>query len=145
MFIREVKKHNKGHEKEFISHRLVESYRTEKGPRQRVILDLGRLTIPRSQWKALADAIEAKVSGQRLLFAVDPEIDELAAHYAQQIVQQHLLQQPAPEKEEPPAKEYETIDTGSLQNLRSRTVGGEYVGLETCKRLGLDCLFKKLA
>ena len=30
MFIKEIKKKNKGSDKEYISHRLVESYRTEK-------------------------------------------------------------------------------------------------------------------
>jgi transposase len=144
MFIREIKKRNKAYEKEFICHRLVESYRTEKGPRQRVILDLGCLTIPKDQWKALADAIEAKVSGQKILFAIAAEIDTLATHYAQQIIQQHLQQQPLPEPEEPPEKEFETIDVGSLQNSRCRTIGGEYVGLEACQRLGLESFFEKL-
>ena len=87
MFIREIKKRNKAYKKELICHRLVESYRTEKGPRQCVILDLGCLTIPKDQMKALANAIEAKVSGQKIMFVIDPKIDTLATHYAQQIIQ----------------------------------------------------------
>ena len=144
MFIREIKKRNTPYEKEFLCHRLVESYRTDKGPRQRVLLDLGCLSIPKEQWKALADAIEAKVSGQKLLFAIDQEIDTLATHYAQQLIQKHLANQPSPEREEPSEQEYETVDVGSLQNSRCRTLGGEYVGLEACKRLHLESFLQKL-
>ncbi len=144
MFIREIKKRNRPYEKEFISHRLVESYRTANGPRQRVILDLGCLAIPKDQWKALADAIEAKVSGQRLLFAVSKELEELATYYAQQIIKQHLEIKPAVAPEEPKANEFETIDVGSIQNSHCRTIGGEYVGLAACRRLKLESLFQKL-
>jgi len=49
MFIKEIKKRNKHYDKEFISHRLVESYRSERGPRHRTILNLGQLKIPKEQ------------------------------------------------------------------------------------------------
>lgn len=145
MFIRQIKRRNKPYDKEFIAHRLVESYRTAKGPRQRVILDLGTLEIPKEQWKMLADAIEAKVSGQKSMFTVDQKIETLAAHYAQMIIQHHLQQQPqAAGSKEPPEAKYETVDVHSLQNLQSRSIGGEYVGLAACKRLGLEPFFEKL-
>jgi len=37
LLIRETKKSNKGYKKQFIYHLLVESYRTDKGPRQSVL------------------------------------------------------------------------------------------------------------
>jgi transposase len=141
MFIREIKRRNKPYKKEFIAHRLVESYRTAKGPRQRVIMDLGTLDIPKEQWKALANAIEAKVSGQKSMFKVDQKIETLASQYAQQIIQRHLWKQPVAEKQE---KEFETVDINSMQNSQCRTIGGEYVGLEACKRLRLQSFFEKL-
>jgi transposase len=141
MFIREIKRRNKPYKKEFIAHRLVESYRTEKGPRQRVIMDLGTLDIPKEQWKALANTIEAKVSGQKSMFKVDKKIETLATQYAQQIIQRHLWQQPVAEKKD---KEFATVDINSLQNSQCRTIGGEYVGLEACKRLRLQSFFEKL-
>ena len=67
MFIKEIKKHNKGYAPVFIYHRLMESYRTDRGPRQRTILNLGKLELPKEQWKLLADRIEDKVSGQQSL------------------------------------------------------------------------------
>ena len=74
MFIKEIKKKNKGYEKVFTSHRLMESYRTEKGPRQRTVLNLGRLEIPDEQFKLLADRIETILNGQSSFLT--PEIPE---------------------------------------------------------------------
>jgi len=42
----------------------MESYRTERGPRQRTVLNLGKLDLPKEKWKMLADSIEAKITGQ---------------------------------------------------------------------------------
>jgi len=64
MFIREVIKSKKGSSKKFVYHLLVESYRSPKGPRQRTLLSLGKLELPRQQWKALANRIEEIISGQ---------------------------------------------------------------------------------
>ena len=46
MFIKEVIKKNPGYPKTFLSYRLVESVRTPAGPRQRKIIDLGKLDLP---------------------------------------------------------------------------------------------------
>ena len=54
MFIREYKTTNKKTATEYITHRLVESYKTEKGPRQRIIMHLGMIDVPKSQWRHLA-------------------------------------------------------------------------------------------
>lgn len=57
---------------------LVESYRADKGPRQRILLDLGKLTIPKEQWKLLANRIEEIINGQNALFEIEAEIETLA-------------------------------------------------------------------
>ena len=90
MFIKEIEKKNKGYEKSFKYHRLMESYRTPRGPRQRTILNLGTLDLPKNQWKSLADLIEAKVLGKKSLFEADKHIDELASHYANLIIHRHI-------------------------------------------------------
>ena len=143
MFIKEINKKNKGYEKEFISYRLIESYRTDKGPRHRTILNLGKLDLPKEQRKLLADQIEAEMTGQQSLYPVDNHIKELAIHYAQLIVQKKLVKAETneQEKEEP---EYETINLNSLTDSKTRTLGAEYVGLSTFKKLGLDSLLFQL-
>ena len=43
---------------------LAESVRTEKGPRQRVILSMGDITIPKDLRAGLAEMIERRLAGQ---------------------------------------------------------------------------------
>ncbi len=143
MFIKEIKKKNKGSDKVFISHRLIESYRTEKGPRQRTILNLGKLELPKEQRKWLADQIEAEINGQQSLYPVDEQIKKLAVHYAQLIIQKQLIK-PATQEQEKPEPEYETINLNSIADSKSRTIGAEFVGLKTFKKLGLDSLLEQL-
>ena len=57
MFIKEIVKKNPTSDKTFISHRLMESVRTPRGPRHRKILNLGKLDIPKEDWKTLANRI----------------------------------------------------------------------------------------
>ncbi len=143
MFIKEIKKQNKGYEKVFISHRLMESYRTERGPRQRKILSLGKLDLPKEQWKLLADRIEEKVIGQESFLSIDENVESLATHYASLIIQQKITLSKHQVKKTQQA-EYETIDINSVSNSKVRSIGAEYVGYETFKQLGLDTLFGKL-
>ncbi len=143
MFIKEIKKKNKGYDKIFISHRLMESYRTERGPRQRKILSLGKLDLPKEQWKLLADRIEEKVIGQESFLSIDENIESLATHYASLIIQQRITLSKHQVKKTQQA-EYETIDINSVSNSKVRSIGAEYVGYETFKQLGLDTLFGKL-
>lgn len=143
MFIREIKKKNPGYDKEFITHRLVESYRTEKGPRQRTILNLGTLDLPKEQWKLLADRIEAEIIGQQNFYPVDEAVEKCAVHYAQLIIQKRLIKPEAEDrkKEEP---QYETVNLNSLTNSKSRNLGAEHIGFAVFKMLGLDTLFSRL-
>jgi hypothetical protein len=143
MFIKEIEKKNKGYDKVFISHRLMESYRTERGPRQRKILNLGKLDLPKEHWKLLADRIEEKLIGQESFLSVDENIENLATHYANLVIQQRItLSKHQIEKTQ--EAEYETIDINSVSNSKVRTIGAEYVGYATFKKLGLDTLFHQL-
>ena len=144
MFIREIKKKNKGYDKVFISHRLMESYRSERGPRQRTILQLGKLDLPKEHWKVLADRIEELVYGQRSCLSVPDQVEQLARHYANSIIQNGFLRTPAEEvpRREPP--DFETVALTSLETTQCRTIGAEYVGCSMFSALGLERLFRKL-
>lgn len=112
---------------------LVESIRTEKGPRQRLLLSLGRLNLPRQKWPRLAARIKAIVQGQQSLFAEDTKIEKLAQKYASQFIEKHGL--------DDDTDDFQTVDVKSLQNHRVRSVGGEYLGVEMFKKLKLaECL-----
>lgn len=147
MFIKEIQKKNKGYNKIYTYHRLMESYRTQKGPRSRTILELGKLDLPKEEWKLLADQIEAKITGQQSLFHVDENIENLATHYANIIIHKRLISCESKEmisEEEDIFSEYETVDVNSLSNSRSRTIGTEYVGYSMFKELGMEKLFQGL-
>jgi len=142
MFIREVVKQNKGYKKKFIYHNLMESYRTEKGPRQRLLLSLGKLDLPREKWKALANRIEEIVTNQKALFGPDEEIEYLAQHYSAL-----LIEKQRPLKEEVVGEGtpyYEEVDVNSVVTRRSRTIGAEHVSLSILRKLEFPGILQKL-
>ena len=86
MYIRKVTHTDKKNRQDYHTFKLVESVRTERGPRQRAILNLGReFTLPEDQWKDLANRIEEIVTGQSPLFVCSAEVEGLACRYARQI------------------------------------------------------------
>ncbi len=168
MFVKEIKKRNKKDGKEFFVHRLVVSERTPQGPRHRVILQLGHLDLPKSQWKALADRIEAIVQGKTTdgttgeLFesVLDPKVEALAVHYANLLIEKRIMEggqafEPAREKgnedvktgeERGETKEtgrsLEVVDVDSIQTSNVRQVGAETISLHGFNQLKLKDILK---
>ncbi|MFH0781408.1 MAG: hypothetical protein V2B20_05580, partial [Pseudomonadota bacterium] len=71
----------------YYSYRLVESKRTEKGVRQYTLLNLGvDFSLSREQWPDLTRRIGGILGGQRSLFEIDRNIEQLAQHYASKII-----------------------------------------------------------
>ena len=136
MFIRKVPHKNKKNRREYFTYKLVESVRTERGPRQRDVLNLGvRFDLPREQWKELANCIEGTLTGQRPLFDYPKKISTLARKYAREITRQQA--QAIGEAEDVPS-DYQVVDVNSVDNEDIRSVGAEHVVYETMKQLGLD-------
>lgn len=142
MFIRKVLHKNKKNRKSYATYKLVESIRTERGPRQRDILNLGvDFDLPKDQWKDLANCIEGIITGQKLLFDYSRKIQSLASKYAKTIIRQ---QASVVDEGEDAAADYETVDVNSVDNEQARSVGAEYVVYETIKELELDGMLKSL-
>lgn len=140
MFIRKVPHKNKKNRKRYHTYKLVESVRTQRGPRQRDILNLGvNFKLPKEQWKDLANCIEAIISKQKLLFDYPKEIKTLANKYARAIIRQQAV---AIDEENDFIADYQTIDVNSIDNEDARTVGAEHVVLETIKELEIDSKLK---
>jgi len=131
MFIRQIAKKNPGYDKTFIYHRLMESVRTPKGPRQRVLLNLGHIELPASEWKTLANRIEEIVYAQASFMPPPPHIESLAQHYALMLRQKELRS--VPESQE---AAWEIVDLNSLSQGEFRSIGGEAVAYEAFRRLG---------
>ncbi len=136
MFIRKVPHKNKKNRREYFTYKLVESVRTERGPRQRDVLNLGvRFDLPRQQWKELANCIEGTLTGQRPLFDYPKKISTLARKYAREITRQQA--QAIGEAEDVPS-DYQVVDVNSVDNEDIRSVGAEHVVYETMRHLGVD-------
>ena len=141
MFIKANKTKNKKNGKEYISHRLIESYRTENGPRQRVIMHLGELDLPKSEWRKLAFILENKLSGNATLFEENPEINKLAL----KLIDNHnfLIQKQQNKSEREEKKELITIDVHSIATINSRSLGPELVAHTFWEKLGFDEILNK--
>jgi transposase len=143
MFIREITKKDRSTEKVYVYHRLMEAIRTPKGPRQRIVLDLGRLELPRDRWKTLADRIEQILSGQKSLWPVEESLESLAEGFAGRIKRKEARAVPAvPAPEAEPR--WETVDLGSLTHEEVRSVGGEALGHWAFHKLGFPEIFREL-
>jgi transposase len=140
MFVKEIIKQNQGYDKTFISHRLMESYRTSRGPRQRKITDLGHLDIPKDDWKILADRIEELLSGQQTFNTPSDHIEKLAQHYAQIIRQKEIQSVPEIEKAH---FDWDKVDLNSFAPGQSRTIGGESLGYDAFQRLDFPHMLAK--
>ena len=111
MYIKRVRKSNNS-KKAYEYLHLVENVRTEKGPRQRLILNLGALTLEAEQYKELANCIEAMLTGQKQLLSANRHIEKLARTAAEKIRSKQAIDQSV-DKSRPAI--YEPIDATSMQ------------------------------
>lgn len=142
MFVRRVPHKNRKNRKEYYTYKLVESIRTERGPRQRDVLNLGvNFDLPKEQWNDLANCIEEIITGQLPLIDYPKVIRALARRYARKIIREQASV--IPERQDT-APDYETIDINSVEDEEPRTVGAEHVVYETIKELEIDRKLKQL-
>ncbi len=124
MYIKRVRKSNPNSKKAYEYLHLVENLRTENGPRQRLILNLGTLPLEPEQYKELANCIEAMLTGQQQLFSGSAHIEKLARTAAEKIRSKQAIDQGV---DESPAAIYEQIDAASMHASQLRSLGAEYV------------------
>tara|TARA_B100001059_G_scaffold110577_1_gene110703 strand:+ start:359 stop:2203 length:1845 start_codon:yes stop_codon:yes gene_type:complete len=159
MFIRESKTTNKKTGKVYIKHTLVESVRTDKGPRQRNVLTLGKLDLDRSLWKSLANSLEAYLYGEDELFPLDtfdlPE--ELIVEITRQrgVIRHHintsqhsLISNSVKELEADGQCTIQEIDVETISVIESRGLGNELLANDAWDQLSFsqilsECGFSK--
>lgn len=142
MFIRESKTKNKKTGKVYVKHTLIESVRTEKGPRQRLVLTLGTLTLDRKHWKDLAFALESYLGGadelaNLSLFELPPELlIEITRQCA--IIRHHSelkVRSQSKEVAETNPKVIQDVDVASISVRESRSLGPELVANDAWQQL----------
>jgi len=137
MYIRQAKIKRKN--RTYTYHRLIESVRTSKGPRQRLVMSLGTLSVPKTEWPLLASRIEEFLKRQESLPFGSYPVDELAREFAQKIERKQLRKQ---------AKESLSGEVGEVYLEQTvadevRELGPEYVGHSFWKRLGMDSILRE--
>jgi transposase len=142
MFIRSTIKIDPKSKKKYCSYQLVESYRTENGPRQRILLTIDNTTdFTAEERKLLANRIEEICSGVENFLLPPLHIEELAHAFAKQLIQKKNQEK---EIKEPVKKQFIAIDINNVQHESARSVGLEHICLETIKVLNFHKLFRSL-
>lgn len=142
MYIRRTKTSTAASGASYYTYRLVASERVGSKVRQRTLLNLGRaFSVGSEQWPQLCVRIEEILSGQLALHPADTEIEQLAQHYAAQL----LASRPsAPASGKKSGGDYREVDVGSLELIRPRTIGVEHIAKSALDWLGLPEVLKQL-
>lgn len=142
MYVRKVSHYNKSNRVEYHTYKLVESVRTERGPRQRPLLNLGTdFNLPQGKWKEFANRVEEIITGQIPLLDYPEKIENFAKNCARKIIRKQSSIIPE-KKDSDYLPDYQTVDVNSMENEQARTIGAEHVVYHTIKELELD---RKLA
>lgn len=134
MFIRKTRTVNRQTGKTYFNFQLVESYRTPRGPRQRILLSLGSdLDLTKEECNFLANRIEEIIYGQSSLLVATEKIETLAQAFAAKWINTHSTE---PAEKEPP-EEFKTIDLNTIEQSEARSVGAEHILLHLVNEIEL--------
>jgi transposase len=137
MFIRKYKTVNKKTGAVYIKHQLVESYRSDKGPRQRIVMNLGNIDLPVSEYRRLAFALEEKLSGQESLLK-----DEKIASAVASAMRNYQFYKVRAKKEQNKT-DFLTIDLQKVATTQCRSLGPELVANNAWDMLSYDAILKE--
>lgn len=142
MYVRKVSHYSKSNRVEYHTYKLIESVRTERGPRQRTLLNLGTdFNLPQGKWKEFANRVEEIITGQISFLDYPEEIENFAQNCARKIIRKQSFIIPK-KKDSDYLPDYQTVDVNSTENEQARTIGAEHVVYHAIKELELD---RKLA
>ena len=132
MYIKAVKSYTKKNGEPQFSYQLVESFRIQNKVRQRVLLNLGsKWSLPKDQWRLLAQRIEDKLSGQTNLIAFDTEIDEQATEISEILIQRGWPELHRQRK----SQKWVRVNLSTLEHEPPRSAGGERLCLHALAQL----------
>ena len=147
MFIKRTTKTDRKSGKEYSAYHLVESTRTAKGPRQRILLYMGsQIELPEGDHKTLAQRIEEIITGNQSLVPYEEDVERLAQSYASQVVRRLSNPTDTAESTEDQAheKEFVSIDINSIEKSEPRSVGAEHLMLQMANQLELPKQLQEL-
>jgi len=134
MFVRTTHRRHKG--QTYTNYVLVESVRTAKGPRQKVVCSLGDLSPrPREQWLELVRKVESALAGQRELAGGDDA--EVTA-----VVER--IQRGRPSRKRNSGGALVSVHADRISTEEHRAAGPAHVGVQYWRKLGLDEILQPL-
>lgn len=147
MFIKKTLKIDPKTGKTYTAYHLIESVRTEKGPRQRILLYMGsEIRLPEGEHKLLAQRIAEIIAGEQPLIPYAEDVERLAQTYASQVIRR--LSQPKDIYEcadnDDVDPEFVSININSIEKSDPRSVGAEHLMLQMANQLELPEQLQKL-
>jgi len=146
MFIRQTKTKNAKTGEVYVKHTLVESVRTASGPRQRTVMQLGRLSIPRKSWPILAAELERRIAGQGELALRSIKCSDAVARAADLAMEKFSprVQRRAENIADEKTADFATVDLNTAATSMSRSVGAELLVHDGWNLLELPRILKEL-
>lgn len=147
MFIRKTLKKDPKTGKTYFAYYLVESVRTDKGPRQRTLLYMGpHIALPEAEHKLLAQRIGDIIIGQDPMLPYSKDIESLAQSYASQLIRRLSTPQDNSEasENEEDKPEFVNINVNTIEKSEPRTVGAEHLMLQMAHQLKLPSKLHEL-
>lgn len=142
MFIKKITKPDRKGEVTYTYYRLVHSYKVGNKNRQQTIINLGSLKgLDKKYHKLLADRIDSLLSGVNTIqFDTPGIVEELAEKFSKEIISKGVF----PEKKKNRSisndlpTEYQEVDTSSIEELESKSIGGEWLVKQAFDKLNLS-------
>lgn len=147
MFIKKTLKIDSKSGKAYSAYHLVESVRTEKGPRQRTLLYMGsEIAVSEGEHKLLVERIEGIIAGEQPLFSCSNDVEQLAQNYASQLIRRLSTPKDHRElsKDEKIEPDFVSIDVNSIEKSEPRSVGAEHLMLKMADQLHLPQQLREL-
>ena len=147
MFIREAKTRNQKNSKVYRKYSLVESVRTEDGPRQRTVMQLAGLDLPKALWPMLAAELERRLAGlggAEQLALIDS--DQAVRKTADRAMAHYFFEKNRTIGQEPNRGEQcllTTVDMNSATTAWSRSLGPELVGHHVWNELKMPSILEQ--
>jgi len=141
MYIRKVTKSNKNSDKKYDEYRLVKSFRIGDKVSQRTIMVMQDIRLPKNQWQELANAIEAMIQGQEVLF-IDKDVQKEARRWFNAYLTASAKQSVSVQPKD--AADFEEISISSVANHHPKSIGAEHIALSMYRELGFDKMFRQL-
>ena len=148
MFIRGINKKNKDGNRIYTYYRLARTYKIGNKVRQETVINLGKLEgLPKEKHKLLANRIEELLSGTTaMFFDIDDDIEKRAAQFTKKIIDKGVftLKKKVKSISKELEADYQEVDINSIEQLESKTIGGEWLVKQAFDKFGMSDLFSSI-